>query len=64
MRAIDHYLNVEAIIHKQNGLGRVRTTAIAAQLLRIRKSDRGAVVEVNHKHPALDRIGTNIGMRS
>ena len=64
MRAVDDDLDVEPVVGEENALRRVRSATIAAELRRLRKSDRGAIAKTGRQHSIFYRIGLHAGMRA
>ena len=55
---------MQAVVDEENCRGRIRTAAIAAQLLGVLKSDRVAVLERRGERAVIDRIAAHVGMRA
>ena len=64
MRAIDHDLDVQAVVHEKNGGRRVRAAAIAGKLLGVFQADGLAVSERDRERAVLDRVAARVGMRT
>ena len=62
MRPIDDDLDVQAVVDEEDRCGRIRATAIAAELLGVLQSDRAAVLQSGGKRSFVDRIGADVGV--